>query len=198
MIKRDILRPSGHVSFGGGEVTLLNEFDTLLHIIMKFGFPWTRIHSSCILYSRAVEKGLKDGVVDLIVSVDSGSKEMHEEIKQVKSYDKVWKNLKRYAEHQKKPYGVKTKYILIPGLNDNKEEIDMWLRKSKENGINCVLHEIESQWFYARRENVPCSIIEYFDYARKKAYDLGLRYELYERAEHMMSFRREKEAVKNV
>lgn len=193
MIKRDILRPNGHVSFGGGEVTLLREFDKLLNIFMDFGFPLTRIHSSCIKYSRAVEKGLKNGCVDLIVSVDAGSKELHKKIKQVNSYDKVWKNLKRYASHQKDPYAVKSKYIVIPGVNDSRDEIDIWLKKSKENGINCVFHEIESKWFYARRENVPDEIFELFDYTKEKAESMGLKYVLYERAEHMMSYRKEKE-----
>ena len=135
MIKRDILRPNGHVSFGGGEVTLLKEFDKLLHIFMEAGFPLTRIHSSCIKYSRAIEKGLKNGRVDLIVSVDAGSKQMHEEVKQVKSYDKVWKNLKRYASHQKDPFAVKVKYILIPGVNDSKEEIELYSTTQNLEGI---------------------------------------------------------------
>lgn len=193
MIKRDILRPNGHVSFGGGEVTLLHEFDKLLHIFMDFGFPLTRIHSSCIKYSKAVERGLKDGCVDLIVSVDSGSKEMHRKIKQVDSYDKVWNNLKRYASHQKDANAVKSKFILIPGENDLKQEIDLWLEKSKASGINCVLHEIESKWFYARRESVPDEIIDLFRYAKNKAEKLGLKYELYERAEHMMEYYHENE-----
>lgn len=193
MIKRDILRPNGHVSFGGGEVTLLHEFDKLLHIFMDFGFPLTRIHSSCIKYSKAVERGLKDGCVDLIVSVDSGSKEMHKKIKQVDSYDKVWNNLKRYASHQKDANAVKSKFILIPGENDIKQELDLWLEKSKASGINCVLHEIESKWFYARRESVPVEIIDLFRYAKDKAESLGLKYELYERAEHMMEYYHENE-----
>lgn len=195
MIKRDILRPNGHVSFGGGEVTLLKEFDKLLHIFMDYGFPLTRIHSSCIKYSRAIEKGLKTGRVDLIASIDAGSKKMHETVKQVKSFDKVWKNLKRYASHQQDPFAVKVKYIVIPGLNDNKEEIELWLKKAKENGINCVLQEIESKWFYARRDNVPDEIIEFFNYTKEKAQSLGLKYELYERAEHMMKFKKEKEGA---
>lgn len=195
MIKKDILRSNGHVSFGGGEVTLLKEFDKLLNIFMDFGFPLTRIHSSSILYSKAIESGLTRRCVDLIVSVDSGSKEMHRKVKGVDSYDKVWNNLKKYASKQKSPFAVKSKYILIPGVNDSKEEIDIWLKKSKENGINSVLHEIESKWFYARRENVPDEIIEYFKYAKEKAESLGLKYELYERAEHMMTYYKEKEGV---
>lgn len=195
MIKRDILRPNGHVSFGGGEVTLLKEFDKLLNIFMDYGFPLTRIHSSCIKYSRAIEKGLKNARVDLIVSIDAGSKEMHEKVKQVKSYDKVWKNLKRYASNQRNPLAVKVKYIVIPGLNDDKKEIELWLKKAKENGINCVLQEIESKWFYARRDNVPDEIIDFFNYTKEKAENLGLKYELYERAEHMMKFKKEKEGA---
>ncbi len=193
MIKRDILRPNGHVSFGGGEVTLLKEFDELLHIFMDFGFPLTRIHSSCIKYSKTVEKGLKNGCVDLIVSVDAGSKEMHRKIKQVNSYDKVWANLKRYASYQKDPYGVKVKYIIIPGENDIKQELDLWLEKAKQNGINCVLLEIEAGWFYARMENVPEEIISLFRYAKEKAESLGLKYELYEKAKHLMKYYHEKE-----
>ena len=195
MIKRDILRPHGHVSFGGGEVTLLKEFDKLLNIFMDYGFPLTRIHSSCIKYSRAIEKGLKNARVDLIVSIDAGSKEMHEKVKQVKSYDKVWKNLKRYASNQRNPLAVKVKYIVIPGLNDDKKEIELWLKKAKENGINCVLQEIESKWFYARRDNVPDEIIDFFNYTKEKAENLGLKYELYERAEHMMKFKKEKKGA---
>lgn len=120
--------------------------------------------------------------------MDAGSEIMHRKIKQVRSYNRVWSNLKRYAKHQKDPYAVKVKYIVIPGENDIKEEIDLWLRKAKENGINCVLHEIESKWFYARRDNVPEEILSLFDYAKEKAESLGLKYELYERAEHMMSY----------
>lgn len=197
MIKRDILRPNGHVSFGGGEVTLLKEFDTLLNTFMDFGFPLTRIHSSCIKYSNAVERGLKNGCVDLIVSVDAGSKEMHKRIKQVNSYDKVWNNLKKYAASQKDPYAVKAKYIVIPGVNDKTSEIDLWLEKAKENGVNCVFHEIESKWFYARRENVPDEIINLFKYTEDKANSMGLKYVLYERAEHMMRYWNEKEAKQN-
>jgi molybdenum cofactor biosynthesis enzyme MoaA len=203
MIKRDILRNNGHVSFGGGEVTLLKEFDKLLHMFIDAGFPLTRIHSSCIKYSKAIERGLKEGKVDLIVSVDAGSKEMHRKIKQVRSYDRVWKNLKRYASHQKDPYAVKAKYILIPGINDKREEIDLWLQKAKENGVNCVFHEIESKWFYGlrdRNEEIPQDILSFFDYAREKAEALGLKYVLYERAEHMMEYikdRNEKKGADN-
>ena len=70
------------------------------------------------------------------------------------------------------------------------------IQKTKENGINIVFHEIESKWFYARRENVPDEIFELFNRTKEKAESMGLKYVLYERAEHMMTYRKEKEETK--
>ena len=197
MVKRNIISPAGHISFGGGEVTLLPEFEKVLNIFLDYKFPLIIIHSSCIKYSKAIERGLKEGSVSLIVSVDAGSKSMHKKVKQVNSYDKVWKNLKNYAKYQKNPEQVKSKYIVIPDVNDSRFEIDLWLYKAKENGINFVYQEIESSYFYARRSDMPDYIFSLFDYTRRKARELGLKYELYERAQHMMKYENEKEVKNN-
>lgn len=189
MIDKNIFKPGGHVSFGGGEVTLLEEFEELLNLFLDFGVDFIRIHSACMDYSKAIEKGLKMGNVDLIVSVDSGTKELHKRIKEVDTYEQVWDNLKNYALNQAKPDLVKTKYIVIPGVNDNKEEIIKWLEKSKEIGINFVLQEIESQWFYKTRPNIPQRIYELFDFSKQKAIEMGIGYGLYERAAHMLDER---------
>ncbi len=194
MLQNNILSPNGYISFGGGEVTLLDEFEVILNKLIDFGFTHIKIHTSCIEYSQAIERGLENGCIELIVSVDSGSKTMHEKIKQVKSYVNVWENLKKYAQHQKGTSVVKTKYILIPNVNDSISEIDLWLEKSKEIGVNSVLQEIESEWFYSRRDNVPDYVIKYFDYAKQKADELGLNYDLYERAQHMFAFYNEKKS----
>lgn len=189
MIKKGILKQGGHVSFGGGEVTLLKEFEKVLNTLLDFNIGFIRIHSACMKYSKAIEKGLKSGNLDLIVSVDSGTKELHRKIKQVNTYDKVWNNLKRYALNQKTQNLVKTKYIIVPGINDKKDEIIKWLEKSKENGIKYVIQEIESQWFYAVRPNIPECIYEIFDFTKEKALEMGLDYALYERAAHLMNER---------
>ena len=188
MIQKGIISPEGHVSFGGGEVTLLSEFEIVLNKLIDLGFKHIKIHTSCIQYSNAIEYGLGKGVIELIVSVDSGSKSLHKKIKGVESYDQVWNNLSKYISHKKGNSTVKTKYILIPDVNDSITEIDLWLEKSKNIGVSSVIQEIESEWFYKRRDNVPKYIIKYFEYAKNKALSLNLNYELYERAEHMMFF----------
>lgn len=195
MIDKDLLMRDGDVSFGGGEVCLLKEFEECLKIFLDYGY-FVRIHSGCMDYSDVIEQGLKMGKVDLIVSVDSGTEEMHARIKEVKTYDRVWGNLKRYASVQQNRELVKAKYIVIPGVNDTKEEVNAWLDKSKECGIGYVLQEIESQWFYSRRENIPQYIYDLFDYSKQRASDMGIIYGEYERAAHMLAERREREAIK--
>ena len=187
MIAKDILGRNGHVSFGGGEVCLLKEFEECMNIFLDYGY-FIRIHSGAIDYSPVIEKGLRNGQVDLIVSVDSGTEKTHVKIKEVKTYDRVWANLTSYANAQKNKDLVKAKYIVLPGINDNKEEIDAWLEKCVECNIGSVIQEIESSWFYARRgENVPKYMYDLFDYTKNKAIEMGLIYGEYERAAHMLA-----------
>ena len=194
MIAKDLLLRGGDVSFGGGEVCLLKEFEECLQIFLDYDY-FVRIHTGCIDYSKVIESGLKKGKVDLIVSVDSGTEEMHARIKEVKTYDRVWSNLTNYAKLQQNKEFVKVKYIVIPGVNDTKDEVLSWLDKCVECGIGYVLQEIESQWFYSRRENIPKYIYDLFDFSKYEACERGLIYGEYERAAHMLAERREKEAL---
>lgn len=193
MIDKNLLIRGGDVSFGGGEVCLLKEFEECLQIFLDYDY-FIRIHTGCIDYSNVIEDGLRRGKVDLIVSVDSGTEEMHARIKEVKTYDRVWDNLRRYAAIQQNRELVKVKYIVIPGVNDTHEEINAWLDRCVEFGIGYVLQEIESQWFYSRRDRIPQYIYDLFDYTKQAAMDRGLVYGEYERAAHMLAERREKEA----
>lgn len=193
MIEKDLLMRNGDVSFGGGEVCLLKEFEECLQIFLDYDY-FARIHTGCIDYSKVIEEGLRRGKVDLIVSVDSGTEEMHARVKEVKTYDRVWDNLRKYAEAQSNPELVKSKFIVIPGVNDTKKEINAWLDKCVEYKIGYVLQEIESQWFYSRRNSVPKYIYKLFDYTKAKAKEMGLMYGEYERAAHMLAERKEHES----
>ena len=187
MIKKDILRPYGHVSFGGGEATLLEEFEEILDIFINMGFPLIRIHTDATKYSKAIEKGLEKGCIDLVISVDSGKQETHQKIKQINSYETVWKNLKEYAHHQKDKNAVKSKYIIIPNVNDNMEEIELWLNKTKEIGINFVFQDIEGCWFADNREKPNQSLMNLFKETQNYAKKIGLEYSLYEKSTQMLS-----------
>ena len=190
MIAKNLLMKGGDASFGGGEVCLLKEFEECLQIFLDYDY-FVRIHTGCIDYSKVIEAGLKKGKVDLIVSVDSGTEEMHARIKEVKTYDRVWQNLTDYAKIQQNRELVKVKYIVVKDVNDNKEEIIKWLDKCVSCGIGYVLLEIESQWFYSHRDCVPQYIYELFDFAKEEACKRNLKFGEYERAAHMLAERYE-------
>lgn len=181
MIAKGVLSKNATITFGGGEPTILQEFEELVHLLLDYDVYNIRIHSDGIKYSPAIEKGLKLGKITLITSVDSSSKKVYEEIKQVPCFDKVWKNLEQYAKA--KNGLIRTKYVLIPGVNDSLTEVKNWLQKTYDVGIRNIAFDIEDNWFKARRDNIPQYIYVIFDFVSEcyKQYKIE-SCELYERA----------------
>lgn len=180
MIKNNILKKDGTIDFAGGEPTIYREFEALLNEFIKNDFTKIIIHTNAIKKSRSIIRGLKKGVVRILVSIDAGSKEVHRKVKQVKSYDKVWNNLKEYAKHQ--PEGadyVKAKYIIVPGLNDSEEELALWIAKCKEIKIKSVVLNLDFNWLNNNVDSDLMHIYNLMKFAQNKTKELGMRCELY-------------------
>ena len=129
LFKKKLFHPDGEVTFAGGEPTILNEFDDIINILLKNGVNRITVHTSGIKLSKAIEKGLKEGKLSVCLSADAGSSETFYKVKRVNKFDKFWQNVEKYAQAQPKDNNtlVETKFIIIPGVNDNKEEIEKWL-----------------------------------------------------------------------
>ena len=125
-------------------------------------------------------KGLKKGVVRILVSIDAGSKDVHKKVKQVNSYDSVWKTLKEYAKNQPKDADyVKAKYIIVPGLNDSEEELALWIDKCKEINIKSVVLNLDFNWLNNNVDGDLIHIYNLMKFAQNKTKELGMRCELY-------------------
>ncbi len=188
-----MIRGGGEIGFGGGEPAMLPEFEPLVNLLLDCGCDNIRVHSSGVKYSKAIERGLEEGKLTLVVSVDSGTCGTYENIKRVKHFDKVWENLKIYASKQtENKFKAKTKYIIYPEFNDNKEEIDRYFDLTVKAGIRSVVLDIEGGWYENNKYNVPDYIYELLEYAWRKSQDLGMQnVELYDRASHMKSHKQE-------
>lgn len=181
MIDKGVLSKKATITFGGGEPTILKEFEDLVYLLLDYDVYNIRIHSDGIKYSPAIEKGLKLGKITLITSVDSSSPEVYEKIKQVQCFDKVFKNLENYAKTQNGL--IRTKYVLIPGYNDNLAEAKNWMQKTYDIGVRHIAFDIEDNWFKEHREDIPKYIYVIFDYVYECYKQFGLEScELYERA----------------
>lgn len=180
MIKNNILRKDSAIDFAGGEPTIYPEFESLLKEFIKHNFSKIIIHTNAIKKSPSVIKGLKKGYVRVLVSIDAGSQEIHKKVKQVDSYNDVWKNLTEYAKNQPKNADyVKAKYIIVPGLNDKEEEINLWLEKCKAIGIKSVVLNLDFNWLMDNVDKDLMPVYNLMKYTQKRSSELGLNCELY-------------------
>ena len=61
LIDENYFKNSGEITFQGGEPTILKEFEQLVFMLLDYDVYNIRIHSDCIKYSPAIEKGLQLG-----------------------------------------------------------------------------------------------------------------------------------------
>ncbi len=183
LIKQKKFKNTGEITFQGGEPTVLKEFDSLLKLFIKEGAK-VRIHSSGILFSKTIRTGLKKGVVTVVISPDSVSKDVYKTIKRVDKSDKVWANIKHYRKGLKEEYMnlVKVKYIIIPGVNDKFDEITAFLGKIKELDIKSVIVDIEYTYANANANNISPHVYILMDYIQNFCYVNKISYELYDSA----------------
>jgi molybdenum cofactor biosynthesis enzyme MoaA len=181
------IRGGGEIGFGGGEPALLPEFEPMVNMLLDCGCDNIRVHSSGVKYSPAIERGLREGKLTLVVSVDSGDPETYVNIKRVNHFNKVWENLATYASKQgQDKYKAKTKYIIYPGYNDSKEEFDKFFDLSVNAGIRSMVLDVEGGWYEQHKYEVPDHIYELLEYTLNKANDFGMKnVEVYDRANHM-------------
>lgn len=190
---KKLLRPGGEIGFGGGEPAILEEFEPLVNLFLDYGMDNIRVHSSGIKYSPAIARGIAEGKLNVVVSVDSGFEETYNIIKRVSCFNKVWENIKKYASAQTQNKGLaRTKYIIVPGFNDSIDELEKWFQLTVEAGVRWVVLDIEGGWYENNKNNIPAHIYELLDYGIDRAKELDMiNCELYDRANHMKQHEKE-------
>ncbi len=183
MMKKNILKKDSQVDISGGEALIYPEFEELLNLLLDYGIKNILINTSGIKFSPLVENGISAGKIKLVVSLDAGNKTTHKMIKLTDSFDVVTANLKKYAKAQNgKNDEVISKYIILPGINDNKEEIDAWLALNRELGIKSLALDIDILWYSKNKKNIPLHIYQLLKYTKKQAKKLGFNFVFWDRA----------------
>ncbi len=177
LFKKKLFHPNGEITFAGGEPTILNEFDDIINILLKNGVNRITVHSSGIKLSKGIEKGIKEGKLSVCLSADAGSSETFYKVKRVNKFNKFWQNVEKYAQAQPQDKNtlVETKFIIIPGINDNKQEIEKWFSLNLAYGIKSIVVDIENDFCKALREkdeSRPQYLVELCDYIVKRAKEL--------------------------
>ncbi len=196
MLEKKLLRYNGYLAYGGGEPACLDEFDDITELFLQNNVRSIVTNTSGIKPVKSILKGITTGRLDVTISVDCSDRETYKKIKQTDAFDKVLETLKLYASAQgENKTLVRSKYIIIPEVNDTEKEVEKWLEQSAELGLKQVCIDLEGKWYIPRKNNVPKYIADLVAFVEKrtKELDLGLFYYSY-----ADQFRFDRDKVKNI
>ena len=131
------------LSWGGGEPTLLTNFDEIFeNNTQKYKPTKNMIFSNALKYSKTIEKYLKLKKTTLVTSIDAGTPGMFKQIRGVKGIYKVLGNLKKYFENSIENLNTLNTNIIIKYIvtkeNINDIEVNSFVNLIKEyNLVNC-------------------------------------------------------------
>jgi molybdenum cofactor biosynthesis enzyme MoaA len=133
MLAQGHLDPQGYVEWGGGEPTILPSFAELQTLLRQHGIR-QQIHTSGVRFAPEIEEGLRSGLLQVVTSVDSGTRETYLKVKGRDRHDVVWENVRRYAATGG---NMALKYILRHD-NSDPENVRQFVQKAKAAGIHKV------------------------------------------------------------
>lgn len=176
LAREGYLRDGGYTTFASGEPTLSPDFEKLLQTLIDEGMTDIRVLTNGVIYSEAISYGLRMKTVSIDISVDSGSAELFRWIKGKDLYYEVWDNIEKYVKAQYSPELVRVKYIIIPEINDDKEEIIKFLDEAVFRKVKNVAFDIEMNWFDENKDCIPESIKDLVKFTKEEAERRGLNY----------------------
>jgi sulfatase maturation enzyme AslB (radical SAM superfamily) len=138
LVSDKLLSPEGAILWGGGEPTLLQEFDEVFDFLQAYG---TRqmIHTNAVILSRAILAALPTMKGSILTSVDAGTRETFKKIKGVNAFDRVLRNLREYAHAASAK--VTAKIILTP---ENCGEVMEFLDAIEDIGVRAIRVDVDN------------------------------------------------------
>ena len=174
---KDIIDFNGVVRFIGGDVAMLEEFEQIVNFFYDNGMRDFYVPTSGIKFLPTIEKILLGGYGHVIVSVDSGNAEMYRKIKQVDCFDKVAENISRYISAANEGGSLfELKYILIPNVNDNIEQVRSWLDFAEKMGAKNLALDFEASYLVQKPNEIPKSVVEMYNLIKNHCDENGLHY----------------------
>lgn len=150
--EKGLLRSNCEFHIGGGEFTLYPECDELLEKYIISGFSnHLAVATNGIKYSNALFKAMEIGRASIIISLDCGSRNLFKKIKRVDAFNNIISNLKLYTSTELSLEHTFLKYIVIPNINDNKNEFQKFLNIAKKFNIKGIKIDLEGH--YCRNQN---------------------------------------------
>ena len=166
--ERNLVTGDTSVCYGRGEITLIPKQTGMCELLEQFNGGI--IFTNATRYDEGIAKFLKTGKRQIHVSMDAGCAKTFAKVKQTDLYDKVCENLHRYADEAGLDNGIVLKYVMLPGINDNKEDVNGFLRLAKEIKVEKV--QLSSD--FTEKYKIDENAILMSKYFCKRAEEMGV------------------------
>lgn len=176
MIKQKTINDNCLINWGGGEPLLCSEFEDIAEFFHKNHIRQA-INSSGIEFSNTILEGLKDGSMSIQISPDAGTEETYVKIKRQNNFNRVWENIKKYAQY---PDMLFVKYIFF-SLSANENDVRQFIEKCKEAKVKHIVIDCESNSANNPRSpfgNITEDIIHQASLMKKLAIENNIAYEI--------------------
>jgi len=117
---KNLIDDNANVYYSNGEITVYKGRNEIYRCLERF--TQNKIFTNALLYSPEISKLMQTNT-DIMVSMDAGTPETFYKIKGVDAWERVCKTLRRYKD-EASGSAIELKYIFLPGLNDNKTDIE--------------------------------------------------------------------------
>lgn len=173
LVQQQVVNRDCLVSWGGGEPSILIEFDEASLWLARHGLR-QHVFTNAIRYSASISEILKSRLGTICVSLDSASQATYKAVKQVDKYNQVISNIERYIKESDNAFGVYLKYIIFES-NNSISEIDRFLNLCSRMGITNI--EVSFDFREVNRGEVSQKTMIAGAFFEEKAVSLGLNCE---------------------
>jgi pyruvate-formate lyase-activating enzyme len=163
------LRFDGRVFIGGGEISEIEESEQIFDFFIKNNQNSYFVQTSGINYSKAIENILLTGRAEVNISVDSSSLKVYKNIKNSDKYETVIENLKKYNNKAIEGSVLASKYLIIPEVNDDINEIDKWFDLCVNIGLKYIIVDVETEYLYKNPKRIPEIIPKMISHIQNRA-----------------------------
>jgi organic radical activating enzyme len=136
--RQGVFDPHLIVDWGGGEPTIYQEFDDVLEFLTKQGAT-TWVHTNGTRLPKPIKNGLPTKRINILCSVDAGTRATWKLIKRKDLLETVWRNL---AEFIRRGCRVQLKYIMKEE-NSSEAELRAFLKRALKIGANELVLDID-------------------------------------------------------
>ena len=153
LVEEKYLSTESVILWGGGEPIINKEFESLFIFLTRYGAT-SEVYTNGTILSKTLLEAMINNKASVMISIDAGTKESFNIIKGKNLFEKVVKNIDKYAKANK--YKIILKMIIC---DKNKHEVIPFLNIAEKNDIRIVAYDVLTYNNHVSQEIIDCAAI---------------------------------------